>query len=94
MVCDFCVQIDILKRLQREAFSDLMKLRDPSSVAGTIISNLADVVLSSLYNNKAKNVLQAVRNIGFVTLFTRILPVRTLQDTSIGNCFHFCVFTR
>uniref|UniRef100_M4CCW7 Mitochondrial carrier protein n=1 Tax=Brassica campestris TaxID=3711 RepID=M4CCW7_BRACM len=43
---------------------------------GTLISDPADVVVSSHYNNKAKNVLQAVRNIGFVGLFTRSLPVR------------------
>ncbi|XP_010515344.1 PREDICTED: mitochondrial phosphate carrier protein 1, mitochondrial [Camelina sativa] len=47
-----------------------------AGAVGTVISNPADVVLSSLYNNKAKNVLQAVRNIGFVGLFTRSLPVR------------------
>ncbi|CAE5986136.1 unnamed protein product [Arabidopsis arenosa] len=47
-----------------------------AGAVGTVISNPADVVLSSLYNNKAKSVLQAVRNIGFVGLFTRSLPVR------------------
>ncbi|KAG5377886.1 hypothetical protein IGI04_025728, partial [Brassica rapa subsp. trilocularis] len=43
---------------------------------GTLISDPADVVVSSHYNNKAKNVLQAVINIGFVGLFTRSFPVR------------------
>ncbi|KAI8021071.1 hypothetical protein LOK49_LG03G03910 [Camellia lanceoleosa] len=43
---------------------------------GTIISNPADNVVSSLYNKKADTVLQAVKNIGFVNLFTRSLPIR------------------
>ncbi|XP_010530969.1 PREDICTED: mitochondrial phosphate carrier protein 1, mitochondrial [Tarenaya hassleriana] len=47
-----------------------------AGAVGTVVSNPADVVVSSLYNNKAKSVLQAVKNIGFVNLFTRSLPVR------------------
>ncbi|KAI8022508.1 hypothetical protein LOK49_LG03G03909 [Camellia lanceoleosa] len=42
---------------------------------GTIISNPADNVVSSL-QKKADTVLQAVKNIGFVNLFTRSLPIR------------------
>ncbi|GLT87214.1 hypothetical protein SLE2022_053100 [Rubroshorea leprosula] len=47
-----------------------------AGAVGTIVSNPADVIVSSLYNNKAENALQAVKNIGFSNLFTRSLPVR------------------
>lgn len=47
-----------------------------AGAVGTVVSNPADVVVSSLYNKKAENVLQAVRKIGYVNLFTRSLPVR------------------
>ncbi|EPS61102.1 hypothetical protein M569_13698 [Genlisea aurea] len=40
---------------------------------GTVISNPADNIVSSLYNKKAAN---AVEKIGFGNLFTRSLPVR------------------
>ncbi|OMO99005.1 hypothetical protein CCACVL1_03972 [Corchorus capsularis] len=43
---------------------------------GTVVSNPADVIVSSLYNKKAENVLQAVKSIGLANLFTRSLPVR------------------
>ncbi|KAK9944419.1 hypothetical protein M0R45_009989 [Rubus argutus] len=43
---------------------------------GTVVSNPADNIVSSLYNKKADSVMQAVRNIGFANLFTRSLPVR------------------
>lgn len=43
---------------------------------GTFISNPADNIISSLYNKKADSVLQAVKNIGFVNLFRRSLPIR------------------
>uniref|UniRef100_A0A2P2JEX7 Mitochondrial phosphate carrier protein n=1 Tax=Rhizophora mucronata TaxID=61149 RepID=A0A2P2JEX7_RHIMU len=47
-----------------------------AGLCGTIISNPADNIVSSLYNKKAENVLQAVKNIGLVNLFTRSLPLR------------------
>ncbi|KAE8671142.1 Mitochondrial phosphate carrier protein 1 [Hibiscus syriacus] len=47
-----------------------------AGAVGTVVSNPADVVVSSLYNKKAENVFQAVRKIGLVNLFTRSLPVR------------------
>lgn len=47
-----------------------------AGAVGTIISNPADNVVSSLYNKKADTVLQAVKNIGFANLFTRSLPIR------------------
>ncbi|MQM20701.1 hypothetical protein Taro_053727 [Colocasia esculenta] len=47
-----------------------------SGAAGTVISNPADNIVSSLYNKKADNALQAVRSIGLINLFTRSLPVR------------------
>ncbi|PSS31555.1 Mitochondrial phosphate carrier protein like [Actinidia chinensis var. chinensis] len=47
-----------------------------AGAVGTIISNPADNIVSSLYNKKADNVLQAVKNIGLVNLFTRSLPIR------------------
>ncbi|KAL3813952.1 hypothetical protein ACJIZ3_015220 [Penstemon smallii] len=43
---------------------------------GTVISNPADNIVSSLYNKKAATVMQAVKNIGFANLFTRSLPIR------------------
>ncbi|KAK4849486.1 hypothetical protein QYF36_025344 [Acer negundo] len=43
---------------------------------GTVVSNPADNIVATLYNKKAKNVLQAVKKIGFFNLFTRSLPVR------------------
>ncbi|KAF3779493.1 Mitochondrial phosphate carrier protein 1 [Nymphaea thermarum] len=43
---------------------------------GTVVSNPADNVVASLYNKKAENVFQAVKNIGLVNLFTRSLPIR------------------
>lgn len=47
-----------------------------SGAIGTLVSNPADNIVSSLYNKKAENVLQAVKNIGLVNLFTRSLPLR------------------
>ncbi|XP_010266260.1 PREDICTED: mitochondrial phosphate carrier protein 1, mitochondrial [Nelumbo nucifera] len=47
-----------------------------AGAVGTFISNPADNVVSSLYNRKADSVMQAVKNIGFVNLFTRSLPIR------------------
>ncbi|XP_060168747.1 mitochondrial phosphate carrier protein 1, mitochondrial-like isoform X1 [Lycium barbarum] len=43
---------------------------------GTVISNPADNIVSSLYNKKAETIRQAIKEIGFVNLFTRSLPVR------------------
>ncbi|KAB5561676.1 hypothetical protein DKX38_006633 [Salix brachista] len=47
-----------------------------AGAVGTVISNPADNVVTSLYNKKAENVLQAVKNIGLANLFTRSLPIR------------------
>ncbi|KAL5791375.1 hypothetical protein ACOSQ2_006263 [Xanthoceras sorbifolium] len=47
-----------------------------AGAVGTVVSNPADNIVASLYNNKAKNVLQAVKKIGLFNLFTRSLPVR------------------
>ncbi|KAJ6403251.1 hypothetical protein OIU84_015211 [Salix udensis] len=47
-----------------------------AGAVGTVISNPADNVVTSLYNKKADNVLQAVKNIGLANLFTRSLPIR------------------
>ncbi|KAL8143704.1 hypothetical protein V2J09_016736 [Rumex salicifolius] len=47
-----------------------------SGAVGTIVSNPADNIVSSLYNKKASSVLEAVKKIGLVNLFTRSLPVR------------------
>ncbi|KAG1361108.1 putative Mitochondrial phosphate carrier protein 1, mitochondrial [Cocos nucifera] len=43
---------------------------------GTIVSNPADNIVASLYNKKANGVLQAVKSIGVLNLFTRSLPIR------------------
>lgn len=45
---------------------------------GTVVSNPADNVVSSLYNNRAQSLLQAIRSIGFPGLFTRSLPIRIM----------------
>ncbi|XP_050365962.1 mitochondrial phosphate carrier protein 1, mitochondrial [Argentina anserina] len=47
-----------------------------AGAVGTVVSNPADNVVTFLYNKKASSVMQAVRNIGFPSLFTRSLPVR------------------
>ncbi|GAB2291657.1 Mitochondrial phosphate carrier protein 1, mitochondrial [Dionaea muscipula] len=47
-----------------------------SGAIGTVVSNPADNIVSSLYNKKADTILQAVKKIGFINLFTRSLPVR------------------
>ncbi|KAG8364460.1 hypothetical protein BUALT_Bualt19G0131100 [Buddleja alternifolia] len=47
-----------------------------AGAVGTLISNPADNIVSSLYNKKAVTVMQAVKNIGVANLFTRSLPVR------------------
>ncbi|KAJ4967353.1 hypothetical protein NE237_019202 [Protea cynaroides] len=47
-----------------------------AGAVGTLISNPADNIVASLYNKKADNVMQAVKNIGPVNLFTRSLPIR------------------
>ncbi|XVE66484.1 hypothetical protein DITRI_Ditri08aG0083200 [Diplodiscus trichospermus] len=47
-----------------------------AAAVGTIVSNPADVIISLIYNKQDKNVLQAVKRIGLVNLFTRSLPVR------------------
>ncbi|RWR90541.1 mitochondrial phosphate carrier protein 1, mitochondrial [Cinnamomum micranthum f. kanehirae] len=40
------------------------------------LSNPADNIVASLYNKKADNIMQAVKKIGLVNLFTRSLPIR------------------
>ncbi|KAJ4962441.1 hypothetical protein NE237_022380 [Protea cynaroides] len=47
-----------------------------SGAVGILISNPADNIVASLYNKKADNVMQAVKNIGLANLFTRSLPIR------------------
>ncbi|KAF5750996.1 hypothetical protein HS088_TW02G00006 [Tripterygium wilfordii] len=47
-----------------------------AGAVGTVVSNPADNIVASLYNRKAENVLQAMKNIGFANLFTRSLPIR------------------
>ncbi|KAJ0077020.1 hypothetical protein Patl1_35606 [Pistacia atlantica] len=47
-----------------------------AGAVGTLVSNPADNIGSSLYNKKAENVIQAVKKIGLFNLFTRSLPVR------------------
>ncbi|XP_066399905.1 mitochondrial phosphate carrier protein 1, mitochondrial-like isoform X2 [Miscanthus floridulus] len=47
-----------------------------SGAVGTVVSNPADNIVSSLYNKKAENIIHAVKSIGFRNLFTRSLPIR------------------
>ncbi|XP_010935345.1 mitochondrial phosphate carrier protein 1, mitochondrial [Elaeis guineensis] len=47
-----------------------------SGAIGTLVSNPADNIVASLYNKKATSVLQAVKSIGVLNLFTRSLPIR------------------
>ncbi|XP_048135775.1 mitochondrial phosphate carrier protein 1, mitochondrial isoform X2 [Rhodamnia argentea] len=49
-----------------------------AGAVGTVISNPADNIVASLYNRKAENVVQAVKDIGFVNMFRRSLPVRIM----------------
>ncbi|CAJ2633489.1 unnamed protein product [Trifolium pratense] len=47
-----------------------------AGAVGTVISNPADNVMTSLYKKKAESAMQAIKNIGFINLFTRSLPIR------------------
>ncbi|CAI9104833.1 OLC1v1003600C1 [Oldenlandia corymbosa var. corymbosa] len=47
-----------------------------AGAVGTFVSNPADNIVASLYNGKAATAIQAAKNIGFLNLFTRSLPVR------------------
>ncbi|ERN17111.1 hypothetical protein AMTR_s00044p00108170 [Amborella trichopoda] len=47
-----------------------------SGAIGTIVSTPADNIVACLYNKKAESVLQAMKSIGLVNLFTRSLPIR------------------
>ncbi|KAF4359677.1 hypothetical protein G4B88_000488 [Cannabis sativa] len=47
-----------------------------ASTAGAIVSNPADIIVSSLYKKNAGTIMQAIRNTGIVNLLTRSLPVR------------------
>ncbi|KAL5579929.1 hypothetical protein UlMin_012371 [Ulmus minor] len=47
-----------------------------AGAVGIVISNLADNIVSSLYNKNVEIVMQAVKNIRIHNLFTRSLPVR------------------
>ncbi|PAN13727.1 hypothetical protein GQ55_2G349200 [Panicum hallii var. hallii] len=47
-----------------------------SGAVGTVVSNPADNIVSSLYNKKAENIIHAVKSIGLRNLFTRSLPIR------------------
>ncbi|KAL3695469.1 hypothetical protein R1sor_009545 [Riccia sorocarpa] len=49
-----------------------------SGVAGTIISNPADNIITYMYNNKGATFSQAFKSIGWVGLFTRSLPLRIM----------------
>ncbi|CAO2814780.1 unnamed protein product [Amaranthus hypochondriacus] len=47
-----------------------------AGAVGTLVSNPADVIMSSLFNKKGDSVIQVMKKIGFINLFTRSLPVR------------------
>lgn len=47
-----------------------------SGTVGTVLATPADNIVSCLYNNKANTIIQAVKSIGAVNLFTRSLPIR------------------
>ncbi|CAK9869771.1 unnamed protein product [Sphagnum jensenii] len=64
-----------------------------SGVAGTIISNPADNILTALYNNKGSTSLQAARRIGIVGLFTRSLPLRVMLVGPLVTAQWFCYDT-
>lgn len=49
-----------------------------AGAVGCVVSNPADNVVSSLYNNRSQTLSQAVRSIGFPGLFTRSLPIRIM----------------
>ncbi|KAJ4846631.1 Mitochondrial phosphate carrier protein 1, mitochondrial [Turnera subulata] len=61
-----------------------------AGAVGTVISNPADNIVSSLYNKKAANVLQAVKSIGLVNLFTRSLPIRIAIVGPVVTLQWFC----
>lgn len=45
---------------------------------GSLVSNPADNIVTSLYNKKADTIKVAVKEIGLVNLFTRSLPIRII----------------
>ena len=47
-----------------------------AGTVGTVLATPADHIVSYLYNKRADTILQAVKNIGAVNLFTRSLPIR------------------
>lgn len=47
-----------------------------AGAVGTVISNPADNVMTSLSKKKTESALQVIKNIGFINLFTRSLPIR------------------
>ncbi|OAE29797.1 hypothetical protein AXG93_1513s1230 [Marchantia polymorpha subsp. ruderalis] len=49
-----------------------------SGVAGTIVSNPADNIITHMYNNKGATFSQSIKSIGWVGLFTRSLPLRIM----------------
>eukprot|EP01018_Ginkgo_biloba_P028754 Gb_04962 [translate_table: standard] len=64
-----------------------------AGAVGTIISTPADNIVSCLYNKKADTVLQAVKNIGIVSLFTRSLPIRIALVGPLITMQWFCYDT-
>ncbi|GLJ39195.1 hypothetical protein SUGI_0799060 [Cryptomeria japonica] len=47
-----------------------------AGTAGTIVSTPADNIVACMYNKQADTVLEAIKKIGIINLFTRSLPIR------------------
>ncbi|CAM6124198.1 unnamed protein product [Calypogeia fissa] len=62
-----------------------------SGVAGSIVSNPADNIITHIYNNKGHSVSQAVKEIGWVGLFTRSLPLRIMLVGPLVTAQWFCI---
>ncbi|CAM6085312.1 unnamed protein product [Calypogeia fissa] len=62
-----------------------------SGVARSIVSNPADNIITHIYKNKGSSVSQAVKEIGWVGLFTRSLPLRIMLVGPLITAQWFCI---
>lgn len=61
-----------------------------SGVAGTIISNPADNMITAINKRKGLSYVQAAKSIGLVGLFTRSLPLRVMLVGPLVTAQWFC----
>jgi solute carrier family 25 phosphate transporter 3 len=62
-----------------------------SGVAGSIVSNPADNIITYIYNNKGHTFSQSLKAVGWVGLLTRSLPLRLMLVGPLVTVQWFCV---